>query len=68
VTVVSPAVHFFYYVGSAIAGPVGGIAYSAAAWGGATLYCAGLLAVALISATTLVVRRPAPVARATSSA
>jgi YNFM family putative membrane transporter len=53
---------FFYYVGSAIGGSVGGIAYSAAAWGGVTLYCAGLLAVALISATTLVVRRPAPVA------
>ncbi|WP_405561998.1 MFS transporter [Streptomyces sp. NBC_01180] len=44
---------FFYYIGSAIGGSVGGIAYSAGAWNGLTLYCGCLVAVALLSAVTL---------------
>ncbi|WP_371791383.1 hypothetical protein OG285_16385 [Streptomyces sp. NBC_01471] len=32
---------------------MGGIAYSAGAWNGLTLYCGGLVAVALLSAVTL---------------
>lgn len=57
---------FFYYIGSAVGGSVGGIAYSSGAWGGLTLYCACLLAIALISAVTLsrvrAASRPSPVA------
>ncbi|WP_329166853.1 MFS transporter [Streptomyces sp. NBC_01387] len=56
---------FFYYIGSAVGGSVGGIAYSSGAWGGLTLYCACLLAIALISAVTLsrvrAASRPSPV-------
>lgn len=44
---------FFYYIGSAVGGSVGGIAYSAGAWNGLTLYCGCLVAVALLSAVTL---------------
>ncbi|MFG2228092.1 MFS transporter [Streptomyces sp. NPDC048644] len=50
---------FFYYIGSAVGGTVGGVAYSAHAWGGLTLYCACLVAVALLSALTLRRLRPA---------
>ncbi|MFD7917819.1 MFS transporter [Streptomyces sp. NPDC059740] len=52
---------FCYYIGSAVGGSAGGIAYSGDAWGGVTVYCAGLLAVALLSAVTLRKLRPAAV-------
>ncbi|WP_343235251.1 MFS transporter [Streptomyces sp. SID10853] len=57
---------FFYYIGSAVGGSVGGIAYSAGAWNGLTLYCGCLVAVALLSAVTLrgvrTTARPEPAA------
>lgn len=50
---------FFYYMGSAVGGTVGGVAYSAAAWPGVTCYCLALIASALVSAVTLRRLRPA---------
>ncbi|MER7396547.1 MFS transporter [Streptomyces sp. NPDC000151] len=58
---------FFYYIGSAIGGSAGGLAYSSGAWGGVTGYCACLVAVALIAGVTLrglrASRRAAPQTR-----
>jgi predicted MFS family arabinose efflux permease len=50
---------FLYYLGSALGGSLGGLAYGSTAWRGITLYCGALLAAALISAVTLRhLRRP----------
>lgn len=57
---------FFYYIGSAIGGSLGGLAYSAGAWQGVTVYCACLMALALVSAVTL--RRLRPAARSAAAA
>ncbi|MFD4553900.1 MFS transporter [Streptomyces sp. NPDC058469] len=52
---------FLYYLGSAIGGSLGGLAYSSTAWHGITVYCGALLATALVSAVTLRhLRRPNP--------